>query len=566
MSRVYLDYFGLEQTPCAITPDPAFVFLSPRHQDALAHLLYGVGQGGGGGFVQLTGEVGTGKTTLCRCLLEQTPENSRIALILNPALTPAELVAAICEELSVDTFMCDGSLKQLVDRLNVFLLDSHARGERVVVVVDEAQNLSRDALEQVRLLTNLETDKDKLLQIVLLGQPELRDLLGQDNLRQLAQRITARYHLTPLNQAETISYVRHRLAVAGSKHSPFSLRSLKTLYKRSTGVPRLINIVADRALVAAYAGDKQQINAAMINTAADEVQGEFGKQPMSRWSWAVVALLVAVVVWGLAGQNSLQPKQQIIRLPPVEQPVAEQVADQVAEQTVDRDPMAAESPVTVPVLVPELIPELPLLDRELIQQLDDVTWSSMAFRWGRNDTDAALKELCLEGQASPFTCLRIQGSWSKIRQLGLPVILEIPAETTRFLLLAGLGDDHASLALGEQDILVDINQLDSRWLGTFLVVWPQAADWPQELALGNQGEAVSRLKIMASRLEFPYVEEDSELFTQTFSTWIQSFQRRFGLLDDGIIGPETLIYLMAPGIEQPRLSELSNMAEFAAEP
>ena len=558
VTRVYLEYFGLEQTPFAITPDPAFVFLSPRHQDALAHLLYGVGQGGGGGFVQLTGEVGTGKTTLCRCLLEQTPENSRIALILNPALTPAELVAAICDELSVDTFMCDGSLKQLVDRLNAFLLDSHARGERVVVVIDEAQNLSRDALEQVRLLTNLETDKDKLLQIVLLGQPELRDLLGQDNLRQLAQRITARYHLTPLNQAETISYVRHRLAVAGSKHSPFSLRSLKTLFKRSAGVPRLINIVADRALVAAYAGDKQQINAAMINTAADEVQGEFGKQPVSRWSWAVVALLVTVVVWGLAGQNRLQPKQQIISLPPVEQPVA----DQVTEEPVDTGPPVLEEPVAVPVLVPEL----PLLDQELIQQLDDVTWSSMAARWGRSDTDAALKELCLDGQASPFTCLRIQGSWSKIRQLGLPVILEIPAETTRFMLLTGLGDDHASLARGEQDILVDINQLDSRWLGTFFVVWPQAADWPQELTLGNQGDAVSRLKIMASRLEFPYVEEDSELFTQTFSTWIQGFQRRFGLLDDGIIGPETLIYLMAPGIEQPRLSELSDLAELAAEP
>ena len=309
MARVYLEYFGLEQTPFAITPDPAFVFLSPRHQDALAHLLYGVGQGGGGGFVQLTGEVGTGKTTLCRCLLEQTPDNSQIALILNPALTPAELVAVICDELSVDTFMCDGSLKQLVDRLNRFLLDAHARGERVVVVIDEAQNLSRDALEQVRLLTNLETDKDKLLQVVLLGQPELRQLLAQDNLRQLAQRITARYHLTPLDKAETISYVRHRMAVAGSQHSPFSLRALKALYNRSGGVPRLINIIADRALVAAYAGDKAEIGARMIHAAADEVQGRIGTKTTPRWSWAAIILVVAAVLYGLATQTVNVPAQ-----------------------------------------------------------------------------------------------------------------------------------------------------------------------------------------------------------------------------------------------------------------
>ena len=200
---MYLQYFGLNEAPFSITPDPAFVYLSPEHREALAHLMYGVGQGGSGGFVQLTGEVGTGKTTLCRCLLEQLPGDTRVALVLNPLLTPRELLATICEELGIDTARIADSTKAMVDALNGYLLEQHAGGHRVVVVIDEAQNLSPDALEQVRLLTNLETPKEKLLQMVLLGQPELRELLRRQDLRQLAQRITARYHLAPLNEIET---------------------------------------------------------------------------------------------------------------------------------------------------------------------------------------------------------------------------------------------------------------------------------------------------------------------------------------------------------------------------
>ncbi|MDX1698695.1 MAG: AAA family ATPase, partial [Thiohalobacterales bacterium] len=213
---MYLQYFGLDEPPFAITPDPAFVYLSDRHRDALAHLLFGVGQGGSGGFVQLTGEVGTGKTTLCRCLLEQVPEGTHIALILNPMVTPVELLTAICEELQIPVADAGGSAKELVDRLTRYLLEAHQDGARVVVVIDEAQNLAPEALEQVRLLTNLETARDKLLQIILIGQPELRELLARDDLRQLAQRITARYHLQPIQASETDAYIRHRLQVCGA--------------------------------------------------------------------------------------------------------------------------------------------------------------------------------------------------------------------------------------------------------------------------------------------------------------------------------------------------------------
>ena len=249
-ATVYLGHFGLQEPPFSITPDPRYVYLSPRHEDALAHLLYGVGQGGSGGFIQLTGEVGTGKTTLCRTLLEQTPEGVQVALILNPVVSPEELVAGICDELRIPAARQGSSLKGRVDALNQDLLDAHARGERVVVVIDEAQNLSVDALEQVRLLTNLETHQAKLLQIILLGQPELRELLAQPELRQLAQRITARFHLTPLNESETAAYIRHRLAHVGWDGNPeFERGMFVKLHRATGGIPRRINTLCDQIIL-----------------------------------------------------------------------------------------------------------------------------------------------------------------------------------------------------------------------------------------------------------------------------------------------------------------------------
>jgi len=284
---MYLEYYGLKEPPFSITPDPRYVFLSERHRDALAHLLYGIGKGGSGGFVQLTGEVGTGKTTLCRLLLEQLPENTRVALVLNPKLSPVELLETICEELKLDLVDRRGSLKGLVDTLNAYLLDAYAQGLRVVLIVDEAQNLSTDALEQIRLLTNLETPTQKLLQIILLGQPELRDKLNDTELRQLAQRITARYHLTPLDRVETEAYVRHRTAVAGAARLPFSRLGLRAIYQRSNGIPRLINIIADRALMAGYAREQESIGERLVDRAADETLPGHARYWLHRYGrWA----------------------------------------------------------------------------------------------------------------------------------------------------------------------------------------------------------------------------------------------------------------------------------------
>ncbi|MBK7983842.1 MAG: AAA family ATPase [Candidatus Competibacteraceae bacterium] len=265
---MYAEYFGLREPPFAITPDPGYVYLSPHHREALAHLLYGTDENGG--FVQLTGEVGTGKTTLVRSLLEQGLEQVDIALCLNPRLTVEELLATVCDELNVSYPREHPTLKGLVDALNEHLLRVHATGRRTVLIIDEAQNLSREVLEQVRLLTNLETTKHKLLRIILVGQPELRALLARPDLRQLAQRITARYHLPSLDAEDTAAYIRHRLRVAGGRDDLFSRRALRAVYRRSGGVPRLINIICDRALLGAYGQNARRVSAGVVQQAARE--------------------------------------------------------------------------------------------------------------------------------------------------------------------------------------------------------------------------------------------------------------------------------------------------------
>jgi general secretion pathway protein A len=292
---MFLEHFQLREPPFSISPDPRFVFLSDRHRDALAHLLYGVGQGSSGGFVQLTGEVGTGKTTLCRLLLEQLPVNTRVALILNPMLSPIELLEAIGKELHIPLRGKQGHQKRLIDALNVYLLQAYGEGLRVVLIIDEAQNLSADALEQVRLLTNLETNTQKLLQIILLGQPELRDLLARRELRQLSQRITARFHLTPLNKTETQQYLRHRYAVAGGTQFPFATDAINALFQYSKGIPRLLNIIADRALLAAYVHEHKTIDKKLVALAAKEVlptQSYFKLRRIAFWSLALLLTIM----------------------------------------------------------------------------------------------------------------------------------------------------------------------------------------------------------------------------------------------------------------------------------
>ena len=294
---MYQAFFGLAEPPFTITPDPRYLFASSRHAEALAHLVYGVSEAGG--FIQLTGEVGTGKTTLVRSLLAREPTGVDIALVLNPRVTVPEFLLTLCEELGIPmSGSASGSVKVLVDALSAHLLAAHAAGRRVAVIIDEAHLLERDVLEQVRLLTNLETSTRKLLQVILIGQPELRELLAREDLRQVAQRITGRHHLEPLSREETAAYVRHRLRVAGATREIFTPAALRELHRRSGGLPRLVNVIADRALLGAFARDRHEVSSALLRAAAAEVAGEADGSRV--WPWVATAatvLLVAVSVW-----------------------------------------------------------------------------------------------------------------------------------------------------------------------------------------------------------------------------------------------------------------------------
>lgn len=543
---MYLRYFGLNETPFSITPDPAFVYLSTRHRDALAHLLYGIGKGGSGGFVQLTGEVGTGKTTLCRCLLEQIPEGTRIALLLNPLVTPRELLAAVSEELEIDISESIDSTRLLVDGLNRYLLDAHARGERVVVVIDEAQNLSPEALEQVRLLTNLETSKEKLLQIVLLGQPELRELLQRRNLRQLAQRITARFHLSPLGPKDTHLYIRHRMQVAGAQRNPFRRSAMNALYQRSQGIPRLINIIADRSLTAAFVKERTDVTAAMVHAAANEVQLGERQVKRVRWPWLVAALAVLVIGVLLLAKFSdlyfpvappgLQPADSALPAPTGESPLQAAIV----------------APIELASVVAPVDNELPAaLDADWLENHQYLVWQGLASVWNQRGAAFAIQAACNGDDSLGYACLRDQGNWLKIKRLGLPVMLVLQQETPSFLLLHGV--DNNRLLVGSMDQLITVSKdsVESRWLGAYLVAWPQAPGWPAIVARGDTGPAVATIMEMAMLVDLPY--HGGQVFDAAFELWLKAFQLRNGLNADGIVGRNTLLHLMVGSIKEPGL-------------
>src|SRR5512139_3100009 len=278
---MYYEHFGLKEPPFSIAPDPRYLYMSEQHREALAHLVYGITTEGG--FVLLTGEVGTGKTTVCRCLLEQLPADTDVAFVLNPKVSVQELLATICDELGIRYPAGAASIKVLVDGINAYLLAAHAKGRKTVLIIEEAQNLQPDVLEQVRLLTNLETSERKLLQIIMVGQPELQEMLSRPELRQLAQRITARYHLGPLSRREVHSYVQHRLSVAGAIRPLFPASVIGMLFRLSRGIPRLINVICDRALLGAYVEGKERVDKGILRRAAREVMGHGNLRRTVRW-------------------------------------------------------------------------------------------------------------------------------------------------------------------------------------------------------------------------------------------------------------------------------------------
>ena len=295
---MYLNYFGLTDNPFSIAPNPDYLYMSPRHREALAHLTFGLRESGG--FVMLTGEVGTGKTTVSRKLLQQLPDNTQVAMILNPTLSALELLATVCDELGIAYDGDKASLKYFTDRILAKLADNHQAGMNTVLMIDEAQHLMPEVLEQLRLLTNLETNREKLLKVVLIGQPELQQLLKRNELRQLAQRITARYHLLPLTAPEVSSYVAHRLSVANGDISIFSPQALKAIHQITGGIPRVINLLCDRALTLSFTKQHAVVKKPIFLAAAEQILGDdvVSQRIQSQRKWMLGAAFVIALVVG----------------------------------------------------------------------------------------------------------------------------------------------------------------------------------------------------------------------------------------------------------------------------
>ncbi len=551
---MYLSFFGLNEKPFAITPDPRYLYLSERHAEALAHLLYGINEAGG--FVQLTGEVGTGKTTTIRSLLAQTPKNAEVALILNPRMTPPEFLLTICEELGIGVpDSAEHSLKDLVDILNDYLLKAHAGGRRVVLVVDEAQNLAPAVLEQVRLLTNLETNTQKLLQIIVIGQPELRELLGRNELRQLAQRITGRYHLDPLSKEETAAYVRHRLRVAGATTDIFTAQALSEVFRLSGGVPRVINVISDRALLGGYTQDRHRVGSGLVRDAAAEVFGRRFAPAWLPWAGAVagaVALVATgIVIWQFAPMG-FSSSNAVAKSPTSH---ASTTADKMAGPPAAPSPAAA---MPVAAITPPPAESLPtLLTQHNAETSPDEAFGKLFKIWNAHYV-AGTEDPCTQATKQGLECLVQRGSFGQLRQYNRPAILLLNDEsgTSHQVVLTSLGDERARIELGGQKHDIGIGELARYWFGDFIMLWRPGTQRVKPLSVGMRGDEVRWLRESLQRLSgAPADAEVSDVFDADLGKLVMDFQRRNQLAVDGIAGVQTQIVLASAvaGTDSPLL-------------
>lgn len=542
---MYASYFGLAERPFSLAPDPRYFYLSDAHREALAHLLYGIGEGGS--FVLLTGEVGTGKTTVCRALLEQLPPDVDIAMIFNPRLTSVELLAAACDELGIAYPAGTTSLKVLVDALSHALLDAHGRGRRTVLMIDEAQNLGPEVLEEIRLLTNLETTREKLLHVVLIGQPELAELLARPELRQLAQRVTARYHLRPFTEAETHAYVQHRMEVAGQQQAIFDARALRAAHRLSRGVPRLLNTICDRALLGAYATGQKRVTAAIVRRAAAEV---LGRRPRTRWRAVATAMALLLVAAGsalaLLGSGGLRH-------------IGSQVAGLGAAAS-------APAPVTVPVVMATAAmpprPEPTLA--EILEDPSAIADKTSAFArlyalWRLEARSDAAELGCEHGREAGLRCLLRTGTWTVLRRLNLPAILPLvtPKGETRYVVLSGLDGERATLQLGERRVVVPTVEIERFWDGPFVTIWKPPVVGPVPLKPGMRGKDVLWLSRRLAEVEGgPARAGTGQVYDEELKRRVAAFQQVESLTPDGIAGEETLVRLaaMTLGSSAPSLS------------
>lgn len=552
---MYAAFFRLAREPFSIAPDPRFLYLSDAHREALAHLLYGVTAGGaGGGFVLLTGEIGAGKTTVCRCFLEQVPAHCDVAYVFNPQLGALELLRTVCDEFGVPRREGASTIKDHVDALNAFLLEGHAAGRRRVLVIDEAQSLAPEVLEQLRLLTNLETHTAKLLQIVLIGQPELRELLARPELEQLEQRVVARWHLPALSAGETAAYLQHRLAVAGLEGPmPFEPRAVVRLHQLGRGVPRRINLLADRALLGAWTAGQPQVTREIVERAAAEVLGRPPKAPAAarRWRGALVggvagaaAALAGVALWtagGLPGAgdraSAAAPAGAASMARARPGPAASAPASPASEAAAGRQPGPG---ADRPIANPEAAPDAADAPRVLAAawRSEDPAWQQLAARW---DQALPATEPCTAAARAGLACHRGEAGVPLLRTLDRPLLLVLrPAQDApAWVLATGLTADGVQLAArdGSPPLAVPWTVLGPLWRGEYATLWRPPPGWSAVAPAGASAETLPEPLRGWLAAQLP---GDA---AQPLPARLLAFQIAQGLKPDGLVGPLTLMSL-----------------------
>ncbi|NOZ51548.1 MAG: AAA family ATPase [Gammaproteobacteria bacterium] len=529
---MYDEHFGLKETPFTIAPDPRFLYMSERHREALAHLVYGFEMDGG--FILLTGEVGTGKTTISRCLLEQLPDNTNVAMVLNPKVSSNELLETICDELHIDYPAGAASLKAFIDRINGYLLESNAMGRKVVVIVEEAQNLAFDVLEQLRLLTNLETNQRKLLQIILIGQPELLTLLARPELRQLEQRITARYHLLPLSKKDSIDYVKHRLGVAGVKDPLFSFAVLKKVYDYSGGIPRKINLLCDRAMLGAYVENRRYIDKKILKRAALEVFGNAGKNIYFAKKTMVWTAVVSVLVVGGAGFSAAYYRNHSAELVSTleggnNDPV---VAAVMAGSSEDALVQADEF--------------LDFIDAQPVGNSKQLAFSALFYEWGELYDPKTGGRPCDYAAAKGLNCLFKNGNLRSLRHLNRPAILKLLTQSGKplYVTIISLKDQVAKLIVSSQTKHTSVANLEKRWFGDYTVLWHSPPHYTGPLRPGAQGPGVEWLATQLAEVSGGAISSNGMVsYDSSLIAQVKLFQLKQGLESDGIAGAQTLIHL-----------------------
>ncbi|PCK08348.1 MAG: general secretion pathway protein GspA [Alteromonadaceae bacterium] len=530
---MYQQHFGLKEQAFSIAVNPRYLYMSEQHREALAHLLYGVT---GGGFVMLTGEVGTGKTTIIRCLLEQLPENTEIAIVLNPMSNVLEMLRVICDEFNIKYPSSTSSVKALTDILHNYLLNNYQQGKNTVLLIDEAQLLATQVLEQVRLLTNLETSTQKLLQIVLVGQPELNTLMSQKSLRQLSQRITARFHLNPLTLGETRLYIDHRLSVAGlaKSHSPFPAKIVKKIHTFTGGIPRVINILCERMLTGAYGKNRRETDIEIFDLAKREVKGNrqshFVAQTIDRKWWlagGMFAFLSFVVTTALLLSVLFRSTPNTPLAQENQPPQQNQTSGLILRQSASSTPQVQQSDNGL------YLKDLPAAQALLFGHLKVPT-----------NLDSPP---CWQANASGYQCETTNfDTWQDITTLNRPVILHLitPEKFPAHALLIGIQGEYAQIITSDRkQQVVTLDSLGPLWTGKLFYVWRKPKDFVEALRIGSRHPTVTEVAENFRLLDAQATPLSTGRFNRALQERIKTFQKESGLDTDGILGARTLMKL-----------------------